>query len=627
MTDAPDDDRTVIKPVTQVQPRPAPAADAHPEAHGNALPVGSYLGEFELTGIVGVGGFGIVYTAWDHSLERRVALKEYMPSSLAQRSGDTQVSVKSERHRDTFEAGLKSFVNEAKLLAQFDHSSLVKVYRFWEANGTAYMVMPLYEGPTLKQALAEMNGPPDESWLMNILGPLSEALDVLHHEQCYHRDIAPDNVILLKGSGRPLLLDFGAARRVIGGMNKALTVILKPGYAPIEQYAEVPGMEQGSWTDVYALAASVYYAILGKTPPPAVGRLMNDSMTPLSSAVAGKYSERFLKAIDHALAVKPEERTQNIAQLRDELGLSGLAFNPNATQPVTVQANGKAGKATSSGKPAQPAAAGATPAGSKTGLLIGGGVAALVLVGGGAFWALTRNSGPTTPPAAAPVAQAPATTPVPTPAPTPTPQPAPTTPVAPTPAPVAVAPVTPAPAPAAAARTGPFSPQDEFDRIVAAQTPGFGVEAAPVKQHFRIGHDRLAFTVKSARDGYVYVLLHSTDGAFMQLFPNKMGKANRIRAGEVMKLPQASWPMDVAGPEGTDRFVVIVSTNPRDFSQASLKMDGGFGEFPMNGAAEAIVKTYTGSAGSPFAGRPQCSGGGSCPDEFGAAQFSSEEVQ
>ena len=148
-----------------------------------------------------------------------------------------------------------------------------------------------------------------------------------------------------------------------------------------------------------------------------------------------------------------------------------------------------------------------------------------------------------------------------------------------------------------------------------------------MKQHFRIGHDRLAFTVKSARDGYVYVLLHSTDGAFMQLFPNKMGKANRIRAGEVMKLPQASWPMDVAGPEGTDRFVVIVSTNPRDFSQASLKMDGGFGEFPMNGAAEAIVKTYTGSAGSPFAGRPQCSGGGSCPDEFGAAQFSSEEVQ
>jgi len=446
-------------------------------------------------------------------------------------------------------------------------------------------------------------------------------------QQLHARDdgsdhIAPDNVILLKGSGRPLLLDFGAARRVIGGMNKALTVILKPGYAPIEQYAEVPGMEQGSWTDVYALAASVYYAILGKTPPPAVGRLMNDSMTPLSSAVAGKYSERFLKAIDHALAVKPEERTQNIAQLRDELGLSGLAFNPNATQPVTVQANGKAGKATSSGKPAQPAAAGATPAGSKTGLLIGGGVAALVLVGGGAFWALTRNSGPA--PAPAPVAEAPVTMPAPQPTPT-----APTTPVSPTPAPVAVAPVAPAPTPApvAAPRTGPFSPQDEFDRIVAAQTPGFGVEAAPVKQHFRIGHDRLAFTVKSARDGYVYVLLHSTDGAFMQLFPNKMGKANRIRAGEVMKLPQASWPMDVAGPEGTDRFVVIVSTNPRDFAQAGLKMDGGFGDFPKDGAADAIVKTYTGSAGSPFAGRPQCSGGGSCPDEFGAAQFSSEEVQ
>ena len=327
------------------------AAAERDKARGKAEtpPTPMSIGAFRIVREIGRGGCAIVWEAEDPRIKRRVALKEYMPSSLAQRSGDTQVSVKSERHRDTFEAGLKSFVNEAKLLAQFDHSSLVKVYRFWEANGTAYMVMPLYEGPTLKQALAEMNGPPDEAWLMKILGPLSEALDVLHHEQCYHRDIAPDNVILLKGSGRPLLLDFGAARRVIGGMNKALTVILKPGYAPVEQYAEVPGMEQGSWTDVYALAASVYYAILGKTPPPAVGRLMNDSMVPLSQAVAGKYSERFLKAIDHALAVKPDERTQNIAQLRDELGLTGLAFNPNATQPVTVQAAGKPGKAGASG--------------------------------------------------------------------------------------------------------------------------------------------------------------------------------------------------------------------------------------------------------------------------------------
>jgi serine/threonine protein kinase len=120
------------------------------------------------------------------------------------------------------------------------------------------MVMPFYEGITLKDELKAMGAPPDEEWLRELLEPLTEALAVIHTEQCFHRDIAPDNVILLKGSQRPLLLDFGAARRVIGDMTQALTVILKPGYAPVEQYAEVPGMKQGPWTDVYALAAVVY---------------------------------------------------------------------------------------------------------------------------------------------------------------------------------------------------------------------------------------------------------------------------------------------------------------------------------------------------------------------------------
>ena len=117
------------------------------------------------------------------------------------------------------------------------------------------MVMPFYEGITLKDELKALGAPPDEAWLRELLEPLTEALAVIHAEQCFHRDIAPDNVILLTGSQRPLLLDFGAARRVIGDMTQALTVILKPGYAPVEQYAEVPGMKQGPWTDVYALAA------------------------------------------------------------------------------------------------------------------------------------------------------------------------------------------------------------------------------------------------------------------------------------------------------------------------------------------------------------------------------------
>ena len=232
--DAQDDDqRTVIAPPS---PRPVAVATAPASADmGNGLPVGTRLGEFELTALLGEGGFGIVYLATDHSLERRVALKEYMPSVLAARSANSQVQVKSERHRETFEAGRKSFVNEARLLASFDHPSLVKVYRFWEANGTAYLVMPFYEGKTLKALLREMASPPDEAWLRNLLGPLTEALAVIHNESCYHRDIAPDNVMMLAGTQRPLLLDFGAARRVIGDMTQALTVILKPGYAPVEQ--------------------------------------------------------------------------------------------------------------------------------------------------------------------------------------------------------------------------------------------------------------------------------------------------------------------------------------------------------------------------------------------------------
>ena len=377
----PDGDATVIRPRP---PPPAPQRVPSTEG-GNMLPVGFYLGEFEIVKVLGEGGFGIVYLADDHSLGRRVALKEYMPSSLAQRVGGTQVSVKSERHRETFEAGLKSFVNEARLLAQFDHPSLVKVYRFWEANGTAYMVMPFYEGITLKDELKAMGAPPDEAWLRDLLEPLTEALAVIHTEQCFHRDIAPDNVILLRGSQRPLLLDFGAARRVIGDMTQALTVILKPGYAPVEQYAEVPGMKQGPWTDVYALAAVVYYAITGKTPPTSVGRLMNDNYVPMTQVGAGRYSPAFLAAIDRALIVKPEERTQSIDDLR--------ARPRHGAQRYRLrQGAGGRGPATMAG--GLPAGA-ALARKSRAGLFAGIGAVLLLVVAGGLYFAFSGE--PATP--------------------------------------------------------------------------------------------------------------------------------------------------------------------------------------------------------------------------------------
>ncbi|MDZ7651926.1 MAG: protein kinase [Burkholderiaceae bacterium] len=284
-----DPDRTLL--ACDVAAAPAPALA---QASSNVLPEGTQLAEFSVTGVIGEGGFGIVYRAHDRALQRTVAIKEYMPSALAARLADTRVVVKSEQHRETFEVGLKSFINEARLLAQFDHPALVKVFRFWAANGTAYMAMPLYEGGTLKQALKSMGAPPDEAWLRKLLVPLLDAIELLHAADCLHRDIAPDNVLMAPGSTadtpRPVLLDFGAARRVIGGQTQALTVILKPGYAPIEQYDEIPGMKQGPWTDLYALGAVMHFAITGKPPPPSVGRLVHDAWVPLSQAAAGRYS-------------------------------------------------------------------------------------------------------------------------------------------------------------------------------------------------------------------------------------------------------------------------------------------------------------------------------------------------
>jgi len=156
----PDDERAIV-PI-RARDGVASAPPGTGLGGGNTLPRGTRLGEFEITGLVGEGGFGIVYLAHDHVLGRDVALKEYMPSALAARSEASTVVVRAARYEEPFQAGLRSFINEARLLARFDHPSLVKVYRFWGANGTAYMVMPFYEGITLKVMLKNLGQRPDE---------------------------------------------------------------------------------------------------------------------------------------------------------------------------------------------------------------------------------------------------------------------------------------------------------------------------------------------------------------------------------------------------------------------------------------------------------------------------------
>ncbi|WBS00580.1 serine/threonine-protein kinase [Pseudoduganella sp. SL102] len=548
------------------------------ESANNALPSGTRLAEFEIAGLIGQGGFGIVYQAYDHSLQRTVALKEYMPSALAAHAGTAQVTLKSPRHADTFQAGLRSFVNEARLLAAFDHPALVKVYRFWEDNGTAYMVMPLYRGATLKQVLRDRAAPPDEAWLRALLAPLLDALELLHQEQCYHRDIAPDNILILD-DGRPLLLDFGAARRAIAGKVDAFTVILKRDYAPVEQYADIPSMTQGPWTDLYALASVVYLAITGKPPMPAVSRMIDDPHVPLGRAAAGRYSPQLLDAIDHALAVKPEDRPQSVAELRALLGLSS--------------GNGEGSRR---GKPA--------PAPAWHRLRLGG----LVLAGAAAIGLgtslLADRDGPVMP----------------------APQPeAERAPPAATPSPTASAPADPASAVPAAPQ--PFDPVRALDEVFEARNRDHAVTISIERAQVRIGVDPLRFAIRSSRPGYVYLLMVGTDRTqFWLLFPNSLDADNRIAAGSELALPRATWRMTAAGPPGTNQFVAIVSDRPRDFRGAGLKVLTPFSEFDLGTASNGA--RVPGTASPLFAGTARCDGvpAAQCSPSYGAAVFSIAEV-
>ncbi|HYS14550.1 MAG TPA: protein kinase, partial [Burkholderiaceae bacterium] len=170
------------------------------------LPNGYGLREFQVDRVLGEGGFSVVYLATDTRLERQVAIKEYMPTALATRNPDLSVHVRSSaQHREAFEAGLRSFINEAKLLARFEHRALVKVHQFWQDKGTAYMVMPYYSGPTLKSWIKQQRDPVDPAWLEQFLRLVMDALETLHKENCLHRDVAPDNILILNGR-LPLLL-------------------------------------------------------------------------------------------------------------------------------------------------------------------------------------------------------------------------------------------------------------------------------------------------------------------------------------------------------------------------------------------------------------------------------------
>ena len=333
-----------------------------PDDCPNALAPGTRILDYTILSVIGTGGFSIVYKAMDNALRRVVAIKEYFPPSFAVRETDGTVRPHS-RDADTFRTGIVSFLNEGKLLAQFDHPALVRVYRCWEESGTAYLAMRLYTGATLRDAVKAGNFVLTQSSMQVLLQPLLDTLELLHNGNCYHRDVAPDN-ILLSDTQMPVLLDFGAARRAIEG-TQVFTAILKPGYAPIEQYGDGE-MKQGPWTDLYALAGVVVFALNGQPPPTAISRLMKDNMPRPQEQFKDRLPERWLDALERALAVKPEDRPRSVEEFRGLLGWEKDAFVSSATSYASNTVIMSAAEALLLQQPASAAMASALPDLDKT---------------------------------------------------------------------------------------------------------------------------------------------------------------------------------------------------------------------------------------------------------------------
>lgn len=290
---------------------------------GETLPLGTRLRDYAVIDVLGHGGFGVVYLALDMHLNREVAIKEYLPQGLALRLPNAHVGVIPGGNVARYQSGMAAFLNEAKLSARFDHPALPRVHAYWEEKGTAYIAMPHYPGTHLAQVLQAMQQAPEETWLRALFSPLLGALTSLHAQHCYHRDISPENILVMQ-DGSPMLLDFGAATQLAGGKTLPLGAMLNSLYAPIEQYSVSHELPQGPWTDLYALAGVMRFAITGQPPVPATVRAVNDQQPPLVAALQKRsstssplpYTPSFLSAIDHALAVHPQDRPQSAREFQ-----------------------------------------------------------------------------------------------------------------------------------------------------------------------------------------------------------------------------------------------------------------------------------------------------------------------
>ncbi|MHA1537556.1 MAG: serine/threonine protein kinase [Alphaproteobacteria bacterium] len=347
--------------------------------HRNALASGTELFGYRIESVLGHGGFGITYKATEMATGHRVAIKEYLPAGFSTRDPkDSSVQPAGPDDHEDFDWGLQSFGREAQTLVSFHHPNIVAVERFFEANNTAYLVMKYERGDSLAAILARDNTLP-ENEIREFLNPLMDGLSRVHKAGFMHRDIKPEN-IFIRTDGTPVLLDFGSARQAAGAHSHSLTSIVSGGYAPFEQYFEEGN--QGPWSDIYALGATLYRAIIGKKPIEATARMTADALIPAAKAGARDYSPELLNAIDAALALDDKDRPRDVGAFRAILEGRG----PRPTAPAATP--GGPGQARQASPPPPPA--GKPPASMRL-IAIGIGGFVLVLLAGGLAYYLWQE--------------------------------------------------------------------------------------------------------------------------------------------------------------------------------------------------------------------------------------------
>lgn len=292
--------------------------------HENALQPGFQLAEYHIDSVLGHGGFGITYLAHDSALGAEVAIKEYLLHEMSVRdpkTGAVMPALSKDAIRN-YQWGLKQFVKEARALARFKHPNIVRVLRFIEANGTAYMVMEYERGQTLSQHLKAQGQRLDEAALLRIVMPILNGLHAMHEAKLLHLDIKPEN-IYLREDGSPMLIDFGSARQAMTGVGVSARIALTHGYAPIEQYPDKGQL--GPWSDIYALGATMYRCVTGKRPDDSVDRyraVLDYEVDPVKPAVKSaqkRYQPMLLEAIDWAMQIHAKDRPQSAREFQDGL--------------------------------------------------------------------------------------------------------------------------------------------------------------------------------------------------------------------------------------------------------------------------------------------------------------------